>query len=373
MKTLSFLALLTVTVAVDVSEPHARLQFAKFMADHEKMYGTRSEELYRFEVFNTNLKKIMEHNEAGHSYKMGINEFSDLTQEEFESRHLGGYKGFNQHHATNVLSSSGSPKVNSNLPESVDWRDKGVVSPVKNQGHCGSCWAFATTAVIESYAAINGGGDVPILSTQQVTSCAPNTLNCGGTGGCYGSIAQLGYSYIQLFGHVTEEDYPYKSGTSGQTGSCGYDISDTPPVVGLTGYDSISNDQDAIMNHLATVGPLAVSVAASQWGSYSSGVFTGCSFDANIAINHAVVLVGYGTDAVDGDYWIVRNSWGSSWGEDGYIRLQRQSKAQCGVNSTPMDGTACVGGPGNDEQTVCGQCGILFDVSYPLGVHSIKH
>merc|ERR1719495_1238017 len=217
MKTLSFLALITVTVAVDVSEPHARLQFAKFMADHEKMYDTRSEELYRFEVFNTNLKKIMEHNEAGHSYKMGINEFSDLTQEEFESRHLGGYKGFNQHHATNVLSSRASPKVNSNLPESVDWRDKGVVSPVKNQGHCGSCWAFATTAVIESYAAINGG-----------------------SGGCYGSIAQLGYSYIQLFGHVTEEDYPYKSGTSGQTGSCGYDIGDTPPVVGLTGYDSIS-------------------------------------------------------------------------------------------------------------------------------------
>merc|ERR1719244_2064513 len=111
MKLLVCLAFATVTLAVDVSEPYARLQFAKFIAD---------------------LKNIMEHNEAGHSYKMGVNEFSDLTQEEFESRFLGGYKGFAQQPAT-VLASSASPKVNSKLPESVDWRDKGVVSPVKNQ------------------------------------------------------------------------------------------------------------------------------------------------------------------------------------------------------------------------------------------------
>merc|ERR550519_2805955 len=106
MKLLVCLAFATVTLAVDVSEPYARLQFAKFMADHEKRYDSRTEELHRFEVFNANLKNIMEHNEAGHSYKMGINEFSDLTQEEFESRHLGGYKSFNQHHAANVRSSS---------------------------------------------------------------------------------------------------------------------------------------------------------------------------------------------------------------------------------------------------------------------------
>merc|ERR1712184_11650 len=88
---------------------------------------------------------------------------------------------------------------------------------------------------------------------------------------------------------------------------------------------------------------------------------------SNIALNHAVQLVGYGTDAAEGDYWIVRNSWGSGWGEGGYIRLARDAEAQCGTDSTPMDGTACVGGPGNDEQHVCGQCGVLFDVSWPLG------
>ena len=146
----------------------------------------------------------------------------------------------------------------------------------------------------------------------------------------------------------------------------------TAPVVGITGYDTISNDLEATMNHLATVGPLAVAVDASKWGGYRSGVFSGCDFSANIGLNHAVQMIGYGTDPAEGDYWLVRNSWGAGWGENGYIRLQRQSTAQCGINSTPMDGTACVGGPGNDEQYVCGQCGVLFDVSYPLGAHSVQ-
>merc|ERR1712130_705379 len=149
-----------------------------------------------------------------------------------------------------------------------------------------------------------------------VTACTPNPLSCGGTGGCYGSIPQLGYTYIQLFGHVSETDYPYTSGTTTETGDCMYDFTNTAPVVGIT-------------------------------GGYSSGVYSGCAYDSNIALNHAVQLVGYGTDPAEGDYWIVRNSWGTGWGEGGYIRLARDAEAQCGTDSTPMDGTACVGGPGN--------------------------
>ena len=111
-----------------------------------------------------------------------------------------------------------------------------------------------------------------------------------------------------------------------------YDINTTAPKIGITGYDTFSNDQAATMNHLANVGPLAVAVDASVWHSYSSGVFTGCSFEENIGLNHAVQLVGYGTDPAEGDYWLVRNSWGTGWGEGGYIRLQRQAEAQCGVD-----------------------------------------
>ena len=164
--------------------------------------------------------------------------------------------------------------------------------------------------------------------------------------------------------------FSYTSGTTTDTGDCMYDFMNTAPVVGITGYNTMPpNDQEAVMTHLAEKGPLAVAVYASGWGGYGGGVYDGCSFDSNIALNHAVQLVGYGTDETEGDYWLVRNSWGSGWGEGGYIRLQRQATPQCGTDSTPMDGTACVGGPGNDEQHVCGQCGVLFDVSYPLGAH----
>ena len=113
-------------------------------------------------------------------------------------------------------------------------------------------------------------------------------------------------------------------------------------------------------------------VDASKWGRYRGGVFDGCDFNQNMGLNHAVVVVGYGTDDKDGDYWVVRNSWGSGWGEEGYIRLRREAKAQCGVNYTP-EGGACPGGPGNDPQTVCGQCGLLFSMTVPLGAYFIEN
>jgi len=186
-----------------------------------------------------------------------------------------------------------------------------------------------------------------------------------------GSVTQLGFNYLQLFGSVTEEDWPYVSGTTTNSEDCTYDLETVAPVVGLTGYNSLTpNDEAAVMQHIAEVGPLAIAVDASAWSGYSGGVFNGCSFDDNISINHGVQLVGYGSEFSPlgvYDYWLVRNSWGPSWGEDGYIKLQRTS--QCGTNSTPMDGTACVGGPGNDAQTVCGMCGMLLDTTYPLGVH----
>merc|ERR1719348_2968794 len=317
------------------------LQFAAFREQHGKQYSSKAELELRRDIFHANLVKIEKHNALG-TWKMGVNEFSDLTQAEFEAQMTGGYKRMPQSGA--APASTFKAKSRSELPDSVDWRDQGAVSEVKNQGQCGSCWAFCTTEQIESYAAI-ATGNLPELSSQQVTSCTPNTLQCGGTGGCYGSIPQLGYTYLQLFGHVADKDYPYTSGHTGSTGKCNYDVEATPPRVGLTGYDTMSNDQDAVMHHLATVGPLAVAVDATHFGRYSHGVFTGCDFNANIALNHAVVMVGYGSDPVDGDYWIVRNSWGASWGENGYIRLQRQATAQCGVNSTPMSARPALAAP----------------------------
>jgi len=321
-------------------------------------------------VFRANLRKISAHNEREEkgleTWRMAVTQFADLTEEEFKQEVLGGYV------RTPPQSMGGHAKRESasDLPASVDWREKGVVTDAKNQGSCGSCWAFATVENIESYAAINNV-TLTKLSTQEVTTCTPNPMHCGGTGGCRGSIPQLGYNYVHLFGLATNADYPYWSGTTGMTGSCKYDLERRTPVVSITGYNTIpANDIEATMTHLANVGPLAVAADASPWQLYGSGVFSGCSYSSNIGLNHAIQMVGYGTDPAKGDYWLVRNSWGKLWGEHGYIRLQREAELTCGTDSTPMDGTACVGGPGTDEQHVCGMCGILYDMSYPLGAHA---
>lgn len=118
------------------------------------------------------------------------------------------------------------------------------------------------------------------------------------------------------------------------------------------------------MDALVNIGPLAVNVQADAWHDYSSGVFEGCSDWSNVDVDHCVQLVGYGVDLKLGSYWLIRNSWDATWGEKGYIRLRRTSTPQCGWDHTPLDGTGCSGGP--SKQYVCGQCGVLFDVSYPL-------
>jgi len=352
--------------------PHTGTQedilWIQFKSKHGKEYISAQEEGIRRQIFRENIKKISAHNkeeeEGRQTWRMDVTQFADMTEQEFRDTMLGGYistprsQGF-----TGLLTSLSS------LPDSVDWREAGVVTEPKNQGSCGSCWAFATVENIESYSAL-ANGSLLELSTQEVTTCTPNPLHCGGKGGCRGSIPQLGYNYIQLFGLATEHDYPYWSGVTGMTGTCKYDLEKRTPVVSITGYNTLPpNDLAATLSHIATKGPLAVAGDASQWQFYGSGVFNGCSYNHNIGINHAIQMVGYGTDPKHGDYWLVRNSWGKHWGEHGYIRLHRESELTCGTNTTPMDGTACQGGPGTEVQEVCGMCGILFDSSFPLGVH----
>merc|ERR1711970_1453433 len=293
-----FLLSCLTALAVASYADYTKLQFAQFKEKYGKTYLSRSEHQLRYQVFQENIKKIEEHNRSGASWKMAVNQFSDLTQAEFQSMYMGGYKRLPTP-AGNFTSMSKPAK---DLPAEIDWRTKGAITDVKNQGQCGSCWAFATTEMIESYAAI-ATGSLPTLSTQQVTSCTPNPLKCGGTGGCYGSIPQLGYTYIQLFGHITEEDYPYISGNTMQTEDCMYMPEQAAGAI--TGYNILEpNSLEAVMDFIANQGPLAVAAYASPWGRYSSGVFDGCPYDGDIAINHAIVLVGYGTDPNEGDYWL---------------------------------------------------------------------
>ena len=267
------------------------------------------------------------------------------------------------------------------LPAEVDWRKEGVITSVRDQGMCGSCWAFAAASTMASYAKI-GDMSHPLveLSPQHLVSCTPNTLRCGGTGGCMGSVAPLAYTYASLFGVVEEEDYPYTSGDpwgDGDDQVCNFDARTTDSSVTVMGWETLPhNDMLALMDHLANKGPVATSVAASDWGLYFGGVFDGCDFDSDIVVNHAVLLVGYGTDPNEGDFWLIKNSWGELWGdigtEDaGFIKLKRRSEPMCGTDFSPLDGSGCVDG-GVDSVHVCGTCAVLSDNSYPIGTQFLK-
>jgi len=230
---------------------------------------------------------------------------------------------------------------------------------VKNQGGCGSCWAFSATEVFESHLAI-ATGKLLTLAPQQLVSCAPNPKSCGGTGGCQGSVQWLGFNYTEYGGLSLEKDYPYTA----QTGTC-MATRKINPAAKNKGYVRLAqNNYKDLMNAVATVGPVSISVSAG-WRNYEGGVYTS---ECGTTIDHAVVMEGYGT--LDSKkYYLVRNSWGASWGEKGYVRILRNDDddtAHCGLDTNPADGTECK--PYPKQQKVCGLCGILSDSSYPTGM-----
>lgn len=335
--------------------------FADYVSEFSKAYSA-SEYAEHEGIFKEALANIRAHNaDSSSPWKMGLNQLTDATEAEMQSM-KGKHRGL-RFASPPLLQAAMSSIDLSTLPTSVDWRDKGVVTPVKNQGGCGSCWAFASTETVESAVAIATSQKPPVLSPQQLVSCAPNPDECGGTGGCQGSTETLAFQYVKQVGMTTNAIYPYEE----KTDTC--DKSKvTQAVVHIKDFTHLpSNDYGALMQAVATVGPIAISLDAS-WGAYDSGVYTG---NCGTTIDHAVQLVGYGTDAASGlDYWLVRNSWGTTWGEAGYIRMHRfgEGKEPCGTDTNPSSGNGCKGGPSSIE--VCGQCGILSDSSYVTGASS---
>jgi cathepsin L len=338
--------------------------FEKYVQDFKKSY-TGAEYQMRKKLFNAKLEEVRAHNTGNHLYKKGINHLSDLTDVEF--KRMLGARPREMHHIARKIDAKPNNKQYQKkgvaLPRSVDYRLTlpAVLTAVKDQGGCGSCWAHGSTEGVESHYA-QKTGELYVLSQQQLTSCAPNPNDCGGNGGCGGSIIELAYDYlVSAGGQAQEWTYPYLS-YDGNTTACRKSIT---PVVPITGYTKVtSNDQDAVMEAIATAGPLGINVAAMPWQTYETGVFTGCNYAQNITIDHVVQLVGYGhSDDLNVDYWIVRNSWSPGWGEDGYIRLLRTAQPECGWDVDPQQGTGCTGGP--NQLWVCGMCGLLFDTIYP--------
>jgi len=309
-------------------------------------------------TFNDNMKKIKQFNAENLDMWLAPNQFMTMDEKTFAA-HIKGRS------STGPLFQGQAEKPDlqfGDLPDRKDWREESsVVSDPKDQGGCGSCWAFSATESLESHLAIATGEPVQKLSPQQIVSCSPNPQHCGGSGGCDGSTQPLAFNYTQTAGITTEANYPYK----GRTGTC--DESKIKPVAFNSGYAELkTNDYTELITAVATKGPVSISIAAAgfKFQLYGGGVLSNCN---DYVMDHAVQLVGYGTDGGK-DYWLVRNSWGGSWGEKGYIRLARygDGKEPCGTDKKPQDGDACEGD--TDPRTYCGECGILSSSSYPTGM-----
>jgi cathepsin L len=338
--------------------------FTKYVQEYNKVYSTPEEAKAREAIFNSNLIKVLEHNnkQPAPAWKRGVNHLSDRAPEELKAM-----RGYRRTNKQTLRSKKGfpllhTPSRNGSLPSFVDWRTTGAISAIKDQGQCGSCWAFASAETVESFWFLKSG-KIMDLSPQQIASCTEIPAQCygQGTGGCEGSSQEVAFSAIITNGGIVSEwVYPYQT-WSGTDQACRFASNKTlNPVVQLSNYSIVeSNSYDALMDAVANQGPVTISVDASSWSDYESGIYDGCN-QTNPSIDHAVQLVGYGTEN-GAPYWIVRNSWTPQWGENGYIRLYRDSPARCGNDPTAAD---CDGGP--TGATVCGTCGILYDNSYPV-------
>jgi cathepsin L len=317
-------ALLQVTVALNAEQLDELWQ--SFKTTHNKQYADDIEEGYRRQVFAVNVESVTLHNiEADlgqHSFTLGINEYSDLTLEEYKKTLLGARVPADYEH--NITDAHNFKYDLSYFPDTVDWRDKGYVTPVKNQGQCGSCWSFSSTGAMEGQH-FRKTKTLPDLSEQNLVDCS----KAYGNYGCGGGWMINAFKYVTANrGIDTEKSYPYEA----KDNVCRFQRS----TVGATciGYRSIvpAGDESALMAAVATVGPIAVAIDANHnsFSQYKSGVYN--EVTCSKSVDHAVLVVGYGT--YQGlPYWLVKNSWGTSWGMNGYVMMSRNKNNQCGIAS----------------------------------------
>jgi KDEL-tailed cysteine endopeptidase len=297
----------------------ADYEFMKYVTTYGKHYETRGEYDLRASLFKKSLQEIETHNaDSTQTHQLALNHLSDYTTAEYKK--MLGYKPHLKP-ATN-----GKPKMLAaeNLAADVDWRSKGAVTGVKDQGQCGSCWAFSTTGSIEGARQI-AGGDLTSLSEENLVECSKQNH------GCKGGAMVLGFMYAEKSPLMTEDAYPYTSGT-GRSGSCKYEKSEG--VGKVAGFEEVSKSTTQ-MKAAIMKGPVSVAVEADKtvFQHYRSGVITGRT--CGTKLDHGVLAVGYGEE--DGEaYFLVKNSWGAVWGDEGYLKI------------------------GQDNV-----CGILMDASYP--------
>jgi len=298
-----------------ITEAMYQTEFTSFIKKHAKRYP-HDEFSLRYDIFKANLNMIREHNAAGHSTVLAVNEFADMTFEEFHAKMTGLQARQNEY--IRSLNTEGPHKKVHKLASSLDWRAKGAVNPVKNQQSCGSCWAFSALGALEGADAI-ANGKLQSLSEQQLVDCSTRY----GNHGCNGGLMTQAFEYIiDNKGVTTGAAYPYTA----RDGQCKTGQTSAATV---RKYVDITANSESELMAAVNLGPVSVAIQASSqvFQFYKSGILDDSRCGQRL--DHGVTLVGYGTE--DGkDYYIVRNSWGAGWGEGGYIRMVRGSN-QCGI------------------------------------------
>jgi cathepsin L len=293
--------------------------FERWMEQYGKKYADEAEHAVRQATYDANMMFIEEYNQNNHSAVLGENEFTDLSWAEFRSAYLmqGSWEG--------PEATLGEHEILGGAPDSVDWAKQGKVTAVKNQGQCGSCWSFSTTGSLESRYAI-AKGKLPLLSEQQFVDCDKTADQ-----GCRGGLPSNAYVYAESNPICTESEYPYTAadGTCKDTSKC-----NGLAKGALTGFKAVPNSVEALTDAVAQ-GPVSVGIEADKpiFQHFKSGVLTG---SCGGSLDHAVLITGYGTDGGQA-YWRVKNSWGPTWGDEGYVNIQKgktgwmASTGECGI------------------------------------------
>jgi len=317
-----FASLLLLVVAsdprrLDVHRAGDESAFRQWMAQNNKVYATEEEFGMRLQNFQASVKRIEAKNKISTSAVYALNKFSDLSPEEFKLKYL-------------MKNPVNTPKENRDVlkptkaaPNKFDWRTMDMVTPVKDQGQCGSCWAFSVTETIESswlLAKNTTASKFQPLGPQQVVDCDDSDA------GCDGGNPPTAYDYvISAGGMETEADYPYTA----QDGTCSFKKDKVSVSIASWKYAADEDDEATMQANLISYGPLSICVDAEYWQDYSSGVMTSYDCCWWCQLDHCVQLVGYDTTAST-PYYYVRNSWGTDWGINGYILLE-MNKNTCGM------------------------------------------